>query len=479
MADCRHGPEGRIILPGWAAYGRRGGGKVIERFDVFVIGGGGTGSSVTLRLANAGLEVAMAERDRLGGECTNYGCVPSKALLKAARVASLGRRSKAFGIDIPEVRVDFPAVMARVNGVIQKMLSAGTRPFEDAGATVYMQEARMVGERRIELADGTEIEAAKVVVATGTHPTAPPIDGLQDGFWTHREATHLESLPSSVAILGAGPVGVEFAQIFSRLGVVTTLIEALDRVLPVEDRDASEALAPVLEEEGIRVLLGAEVQQVERPGGRWRLAMARRDPIEADALLVATGQEPVFDVHDLDAVGVSLGEDGKPVLTETLRSTNPDIWIAGDATGDYLFVHVNEHKADVVVDDILGKPHPVDYRIAPHVTFCEPEVAGVGLTEEEAREAGHEVKVGITRFEDDERAQIEGEHWGLVKLVADARSGELLGGHIVGDHAGELLAEVIAAMAGRIGPGSVGFAIHPYPTLSQSVQGAFRALEKA
>lgn len=444
-----------------------------------MIGGGGTGSSVTIKLANAGLHVAMAERGRLGGECTTFGCVPSKALLKAARVASLARRSEAFGIDIPEVRVDFPAVMARVNGIIETMLATGTRPFEEAGATVYLQEARVVGERRIELADGTEIEAAKVVFATGTHPTAPPIEGLEDGFWTHREATHLESLPSSAAILGAGPAGVEFAQIFSRLGVDTTLIEAQDRVLPVEDRDASEALAPVLEEEGIRVLVGAEVQKVERPGGRWRLAMARRDPVEADALLVATGQEPVFDAHDLDAAGVSLGEDGKPVLTETLRSTNPDMWIAGDATGDYLFVHVNDHKAEVVVNDILGTPHPVDYRIVPHVTFCQPEVAGVGLTEEEALESGHEVKVGVTRFEDDERAQIEGEQVGLVKLVADARTGELLGGHIVGEHAGELLAEVIATMAGRIRPGSVGAAIHPYPTLSQAVQGAFRALEKA
>ena len=449
----------------------------MERFDVFVIGGGGTGSSVVIRLANAGLKVAMAERDRLGGECTTYGCVPSKALLKAARVASVGRRSQAFGIDIPEVRVDFPAVMARVNGIIEEMLSAGTRPFEEAGVTVYLQEARIFGDRRIELADGTEIEAAKIVVATGSHPTAPPIEGLRDGFWTHREATHLEALPSSVAILGAGPVGVEFAQIFSRFGVDTTLIEARDRALPGEDRDASEALAPVLEAEGVRVLVGAEVERVERPGGRWRLAIARGGPIDADALLVATAQEPVFDAHDLDAVGVSLGEDGKPVLSETLRSTNSDIWIAGDATGDHLFVHVNDHEADVVIDDILGTPHAVDYRIVPHVTFCQPEVAGVGLTEEEAQQAGHEVMVGVTRFEDDERAQIEGEQWGLVKLVADARNGELLGGHIVGEHAGELLAEVIAAMAGRIEPGSVGSAIHPFPTRSQSVQGAFRALE--
>jgi pyruvate/2-oxoglutarate dehydrogenase complex dihydrolipoamide dehydrogenase (E3) component len=450
----------------------------MKRFDVFVIGAGGTGSSITRRLADAGLDVAMAERHRLGGECTTYGCVPSKALLKAARVASLGRRSKAFGIDIPEVRVNFPAVMARVDGIIQEMLSAGTRPFEEAGATVYLQEAMVVGEHRIELADGTEIEAAKVVVATGSNPTAPPIEGLVDGFWTHREATHLESLPSSVAILGAGPVGVEFAQIFSRFGVDTTLIEARDRVLALEDRDSSEALAPVLEEEGISVLAGAEVQKVERPKGRWLLTIARQDSVEADALLVATGQEPVFDGQDLDAVGIALDEDGRPVLTETLRSTNPDIWIAGDSTGDHLFVHVNDHKADVVIDDILGKPHPVDYRIDPHVTFCEPEVAGVGMTEEQAREGGHEVKVGVTRFEDDERAQIEGERWGLVKLVADARSGELLGGHIVGEHAGELLAEVIAAMAGRIKPGLVGSAIHPYPTLSQAVQGAFRALNQ-
>lgn len=448
----------------------------MQRYDVFAVGGGTTAPSIVMRLARDGLRVAMAERDRLGGECTNYGCVPSKALLKAARIAAQARRGPDYGIEIPEVRVDFPAVMARVKGIIRRMLSAGTRPFDEAGVDVLFQDVRVVGDRRIELEDGTGVEADRIVFTTGSRQTVPPIEGLTEGYWTNKEAVDLEALPSSLAILGAGPVGVEFAQIFARFGVRVSLIEALDRVLPAEDADSSGALLPALEADGIEVLTRASATKVERPGGRWRLLFDDREPVEADQLLVATGRAPEFRGHDLGAAGVELDERGHPVLTETLRTTNPSIWVAGDAVGKLLFVHVNAHEANTVVRDIRGRPRPVDYRVAPRVTFTDPEVASVGLTEEEAQERGHEVVTGIASFEHDERAEIEGERRGHVKVVADARTGEVLGGHIVGEHAGELIHEIVAVMAGRLSPPTVGGAIHAYPTRSQSVRSALSAI---
>lgn len=446
----------------------------VERYDVYAIGSGSTSPSIVQRLAREGMRAGTAEREALGGECTNHGCVPSKALLKAARVASLARRAAAFGIEVPEVRVDLPAVMARVQGIVAGMLKDGTGPFDRAGVDVHFAEARAVGERRVELDDGTLLEADRIVLATGTHPTAPPIEGLEEaGYWTNRDAVDLEALPSSIAILGSGPIGLEFAQIFARFGSRVTLVELFDRILIAEDGDAAAALRPALEADDIRILTGAETTRVTREGGRVRLEIADGRTVEAEELLVATGRAPTLAEHDLEALGVEVDELGRPVLTETLRSANPDVWVAGDATGRHLFVHVNAHEANTVTRDILGRPRPVDYRIAPRVTFTEPEVASVGLTEEEARDLGREVQVGVASMADDERSVIEGETFGLVKIVADAETKEVLGGHIVAERAGELIHEIVAAMAGGAGPRDVGSAIHAYPTASQSVRAAF------
>lgn len=446
----------------------------MDRYDVYAIGSGSTSPSIVQRLAREGMRVGTAERDKLGGECTNYGCVPSKALLKAARLVAQARRAADFGIEVPRVRVDFPAVMRRVRSVVDDMLKDGTGPFDRAGAEVHFAEARMTGERRIELDDGTQIEADRIVLTTGTYPTAPPIDGLEEtGYWTNRDAVELEALPSSLAILGTGPIGLEFGQIFARLGVEVTLVELFDRILIAEDADSAAALRPALEADGIRILTGARTTRVERDGGVTRLRFEDgRPPVEAERLLVATGRAPELRDHDLEAAGVDL--DGAfPILTETLRTTNPDVWVAGDATGKHLFVHVNGHEANTVVRDILGRPRPVDYRVAPRVTFTEPEVASVGLTEAQATDLGREVIVGTADMADDERAMIEDETAGLVKVVADAETKEVLGGHVVGERAGELIHEIVAVMAGRVHARDVGSAIHAYPTTSQSVRRAF------
>ena len=450
-----------------------------ERYDVVVIGGGGTGSEITYRLARRrpDLRVALAERDRLGGECTNDGCVPTKVMLRSARIAQHARDAERFGVRIPTVEVDFRAVRRRAREVVDHQTREGPRPFERLGVTVYLQEARLADAHRVELADGTEVEAEHTVLATGTAPTVPPVPGLADGpYWTNREAIWKpDAPPASLAVIGAGAVGIEFAQIYSRFGTKVTVIEVMPQVLPNDDQEVAAAIAPVLEAEGIDLLTETTLERAEHGEGGWRLHHAG-GMVGAEETLVATGRRPVFDVHDLEAAGVELDQVGRPVLTETLRTTAPSVSVAGDATGDLLFTHIGSYEAGVVADDILGTPHPRDYRVVPRVTFCDPEVASVGLTERDAVDAGRDVRTATVPLSKNERSLIDGRPAGVVKLVADARTSELLGGHIVGDEAGAMIHEVVAAMAGGLAPSTVGEAIHAYPTFSESVAAAFLEL---
>jgi pyruvate/2-oxoglutarate dehydrogenase complex dihydrolipoamide dehydrogenase (E3) component len=451
----------------------------MERFDVFVIGGGGTGSEVAFQFARrSDLRVALAERDKLGGECNHYGCVPTKVMLRSAKIARLARDAARFGVRIPSVEVDLPAIQRRAREVIDARSGEGAKPFEDAGVTVFLQQARLVAERRIELADGTAAEADRIVLATGTEATVPPVPGLAEGpYWTNREAIwEPNAPPDSLAVLGTGAIGIEFAQIYARFGTTVTAVEVLPQILPGEDEEAAASLVPAFEDEGIRLRPGTTIERAEHDGRAWTLATARGEMLEVERVLVATGRRPVFEGHDLAAAGIELDERGHPVLNGSLRTTAPNVWVAGDATGELLFTHVGSYEAELVVDDVLGAPRPRDYRVVPRVTFSDPEVASVGLTEREALEAGHQVRTGVVRLEDNERSHIDGRPFGLVKLVADARSGEVLGGHIVGEEAGAMIHEVVAAMAGRIPASAVGDAIHAYPTLSESVKGAFLRL---
>lgn len=453
-----------------------------DRFDVFVIGGGGTGSEIVGRIASlGGMRVGMAERDRLGGECSWYGCVPSKIMLRSAKIAALARAAGGFGVRIPSVDIDFDAVRARVLRIVEQNTSAGARPFTEQGARVIFDDVRVTGPNELETSAGERIVADRIVFATGTEAAIPPIHGLRDGpYWTNKEAIwHEGGIPSSLVVVGGGPIGVEFAQIYSRFGTRVTIVEALDRVLPPEDEDSGIATRDALEADGIEIITGAKITSARHGRGGWRIEIGGRPPLDAAEVLVATGRRPMFDGHDLDAAGVKLDDKGKPVLDDTLRTTAPNIWAAGDATGELLFTHVGAYEAGLVVDDIRGRPRARNYRVVPKVTYCDPEVASVGLGEHAAREAGYEVITSVLRLEDNERAVMEGKPEGHVKLVADARTGELLGGHIVGDAAGEMIHEVVIAMAGRVPVRAVADAIHAYPTISEAVRGAFVQLTEA
>jgi pyruvate/2-oxoglutarate dehydrogenase complex dihydrolipoamide dehydrogenase (E3) component len=453
----------------------------MDSVDVFVIGGGGTGSEVAFSLArSSGLTVALAERDKLGGECNHYGCVPTKVMLRSAKIATLARDAARFGLRIPEVDVDFQAVRTRVRGVIEQQSGEGAAPFERVGVRVFLQEARLVGERRVELADGSVIEAGRVVLATGTDAAVPPIPGIEDGpYWTNREAIWKpDAPPRSLAVIGTGAVGIEFAQIYARFGSRVTALEALPHVLPQEDEEAAASVLPALEADDIDVRPGVRIERARHNETGWRLTLADGDPVLADELLVATGRRPMFEPHDPAAAGIELDPEGNPILTETLRTRNPDVWVAGDATGDLLFTHVGSYEAELVVKDILGHPQARDYRVVPRVTFCDPEVASVGLTERRARDDGRNVITSVRRFDDNERAHIDGNTHGLVKLVADRGTGELLGGHIVGEEAGSLIHQIVLLMAARTTAPAVAQAIHAYPTLSESVKGALLGIEE-
>ncbi len=451
---------------------------VVERLDVFVIGGGGTGSEIAFRLGRHGLRVAIAERDRLGGECNHWGCVPTKVMLRSAKIAALARDAGRFGVRIPSVGIDLPAIQRRARDVINAQSGDGAVPFERIGVTVYQQDARLVGPRRLELADGTQIEAERVVLATGSEATLPPVDGLSNGpYWTNREAIwEPTEPPGSLAILGAGAIGIEFAQIYSRLGTDVILLEALPHIAPNEDEDVSREIAAALAEEGVDVRADTAVTRVAHADGTWTLALDGGDEVRADRVLVATGRTPVFDGQDLEAVGVELDERRRPVLSETLRTTADGIWVAGDATGELLFTHVGTYEAGIVVDDVLGRPHPKDYRVVPRVTYSDPEIASVGLTEQQAIDEGRDVAAVSLTMRENERAHIEGSTHGVVKLVADRSTGELLGGHVVAEEAGAMIHQIVTAMTWQVPARALGDAIHAYPTLSESVKGAFEQL---
>ncbi len=451
-----------------------------DRFDVFVIGGGGTGSEIVSRLAAAGLRVGMAERDRLGGECTWYGCVPTKIMVRSAKITALARGAAEFGVRIPRVDVDFEAVRARVLRIVEMSTSAGASPFTELGARVILDDVRVTGPTELETSAGERIEADRIVFAGGTRASIPPIDGLHDGpYWTNKEAIwHDGGVPSSLVVIGGGPIGVEFAQIYSRFGARVTVVESFERLLPPEDEDSGEVLRTALEAEGISVLTGATIESARHADGTWRVEVAGQEGLEAERVLVATGREPVLDGHDLDAAGVKI-DDGNPVLDDTMRTTASNMWAAGDATGELLFTHVGGYEAKLVVDDILGRPRTRDYRVVPKVTYSDPEVASVGLSERAAQDADYDVVTTTLLRTDNERAVIDGTPEGHVKLVADARTGELLGGHIVGDGAGDMIHEVVVAMAGDVPARTVGDAIHAYPTVSETVGGAFTQLAEA
>jgi pyruvate/2-oxoglutarate dehydrogenase complex dihydrolipoamide dehydrogenase (E3) component len=417
------------------------------------------------------------ERDKLGGDCLHYGCVPTKALLKSAKVVWMLQRSGEFGITAGQVEIDFPAVMERMRDVIREV-SKHDDParFRNLGVELFAEsEAQLAAPDEV-LVNGRRLKVKSVIIATGSHAIAPPVEGLAEaGYITHVEALELERLPESLVVIGAGPIGCEFAQIFTRFGSQVSMIEMMPNPLPAEDYEISTVIRRYLEAEGVEFNGGYTVQEVRRENGEKVVVgenrRGERIELRGQEILVAAGRAPTIDGLGLENSGVELQKSGV-VVDENLKTTAPNVYAAGDITGKYLFTHVAEYQGRTALRNALFPGSTkTDYRVVPWTTFTDPEVARVGLTESEARQRHEKVKVFRYPFGDLDRAICEGETAGFVKLVTD-KKGKILGAHIIGPEAGNLIQEVVLAMQTGIPVGQLSRTIHVYPTLSEGIKRA-------
>jgi len=443
-----------------------------KKRDLIILGGGSGGLVVASVASQLGLKVTLIEaREKLGGDCLHYGCVPSKSLLYCARLVQQQRHAASLGL-IPAVEpeVDQAAVNAYIRSVVDTLQEHDDpERFRSYGCEVLYGSGRFVGPRQVEI-NGEVLKAKRVVIATGSSPFIPPIEGLEEaGYLTNEQLFSLEQRPGHLAILGGGPIGIEMAQAFHRLGSRVTVLLRGDTIMPNDEPEHTAQLKSVLLEEGVEFLSNSGLQRVARcEDGELALSLqVAGDELDmrVNELLVATGRKPNIEGLNLEAAGVKAGRRGISVDAR-LRTTNPHIYACGDVCGPYQFTHMAEYQAGIVISNALFRyPKKVDYRLVPWVTYTEPELAGVGLSEQKAKEQGLEVEVLRFPFKDVDRAVTEGATAGGTKFVV--HKGKIVGASILGPRAGELLHEIVLAMKSGSSLTTISSTIHAYPTLSQ------------
>jgi pyruvate/2-oxoglutarate dehydrogenase complex dihydrolipoamide dehydrogenase (E3) component len=446
-----------------------------ERYNLVVIGAGTAGLVTAAGAAGLGARVALVERDFMGGDCLNVGCVPSKALLRAARAAADVRDAGAFGVEVPPgVRVNFPAVMERM-----RRLRADLSPndsaarFRSLGVDVFLGEGRFTDRRIVEVG-GRSLRFAKAVIATGARADRPPIPGLiEAGYLTNETVFTLTELPRRLAVIGAGPVGCEMAQAFARFGSEVSLIGNHPQLLPREDRDAAALVEAAMRRDGVKLLLGVKVAAVERQGDDkvLRLEDCATPEVRADAILIGVGRKPNVEGLNLEVAGVTYDARQGVVVDDRLRTTNRRIYAAGDVCSRFKFTHAADAMARLVIRNalFLGRQKASALTI-PWCTYTDPEVAHVGLYEEEARERGFAVQSFLQELAHVDRAVLDGETAGFVKVHVKAGTERILGATVVARHAGEMISELSLAMGNRLGLGALARTIHPYPTQTEALK---------
>ncbi|HSI98274.1 MAG TPA: NAD(P)/FAD-dependent oxidoreductase [Gaiellaceae bacterium] len=437
-----------------------------EHADVVVLGMGAGGEDLGLRLTEAGLDVVGIEAELLGGECPYWACIPSKMMIRAANLLQEARRANGAAGRV-EVTPDWAPVAARIRQEATGDWddSSAVARFEGRGGRFVRGRGTLTGPRTVTVDTQSFTATRGIVIATGSKPHIPPIPGLAEiDYWTTRDAIKADPLPRSLIVLGGGGAGCELGQVFSRFGVDVTIVEARDRLLPLEEAEASEVVASAFEAEGIAVRTRAQVERVEATDGSIQVTLGDRSTLTADRLLVATGRTVDLTNLGLEAAGL----DGSGSLIEVddhLRAAS-GIWAVGDVTGKPMFTHTALYQASIVAGDILGEsPSPPDYSAFPRVTFTDPEVAAVGMSESEAREAGLDVGVTVKNVPATFRGWLHGPgNEGVVKLVVDRAAGVLVGATSVGPNGGEILGLLSAAVHARIPTESLRRMIYAYPT---------------
>jgi pyruvate/2-oxoglutarate dehydrogenase complex dihydrolipoamide dehydrogenase (E3) component len=420
--------------------------------------------------------ILLAEATHFGGTCTNHGCVPTKSLARTARLLHLIRDAGRYGIKVGAPEVEWRRAIGRAFQVRDHMLRFGSNPFKKAGVEVrFPCQVMLIGERKLLLGGSEEVEASSILIAAGLEPVVPPVPGLREaGYLDNEGILGLKELPTRLAVMGSGPIGAELAQIFSRFGVQVTLIELGARILASEEPETSAAVRAAFEAEGIEIRAGIKMTRVESSGGIKQIFFESSASIEVDEILVAVGRSLDGKALGLHTAGIEWSSRGIKV-NDQLRTSRPWAWAAGDVVGGPLFTHVASEMGRVAGRNALrGTAERVDLRIVPRVTFTDPEVASVGVTEAAAKKGGRKVRVGFARLVDSEKAKIDGLEYGHVKVVADAKTGELLGCHIVSENAGDMIHEAVAMMAARTPVKVLANTMHAYPTLSELMRSALR-----
>jgi len=456
-------------------------------YDVLVIGSGPGGYVAAIRASQLGFKTAVVERESLGGICLNWGCIPTKALIKSANVMEYFGHAKDYGITAGEFSADFPAVIKRSRGVAEKMSKGVQFLMKKNKIEVIMGAARVKGKGQVEVtgADGKTAthEAKHIIVATGGRARELPnlpMDGKK--VIGYREAMVLPEQPKSMIVVGSGAIGVEFAYVYNAMGTKVTIVEFMPRIVPVEDEDISKELEKIYKKKGIAIMTNASVETVDTSGAGVKAQVKMQDgsmqTLEADVLLSAVGVVANIEGIGLEEAGVKV-EKGKVVVDPYGKTTVDGIYAIGDCTPGQALAHVASKEAVICVEAIANaegkyhhKPEPIDYGNVPGCTYCSPEIASVGMTEKQAKEAGYEVKVGKFPFSASGKASAAGANEGFVKVVFDAKYGEWLGTHMIGANVTEMIAETVTARKLETTYQEVLDAIHPHPTMSESVKDA-------
>ena len=456
------------------------------RYNLVVIGAGTAGLVTAAGAAGLGAKVALVERYLMGGDCLNYGCVPSKGVISAAKAYARVRDAHNFGIEVPQgVHVDFAKVMERM-----RRLRAGisrhdsTARFSELGIDVFLGDGKFVDQQTIEV-DGQKLTFKKAVIATGARAFEPPIPGLKEaGFYTNENIFSLTQCPERMVVIGGGPIGCELAQTFQRLGSQVTQIEMAPEILPREDQDAATIVRGAMEHDGVHFLCGAQVKRIDVENGAKKIIFERggeEERIETDLILIGAGRVPNVDGLNLDAVGVEHDQRKGVKVDDTLRTANPSIFACGDICQLYKFTHTADAEARVVIQNTLFPFFPkgrLSKLVVPWCTYTDPEIAHVGLSAHEATNQGIPIDTFTIPMNTVDRAILDGEDNGLLKVHVKKGKDTILGATMVSAHAGESISELTLAITQGIGLGKIAGVIHPYPTQAEAIKKAGDAFKR-
>jgi len=453
-------------------------------FDLMIIGGGSAAFAGAIKAAELGAKVAIIESGTIGGTCVNVGCVPSKTLIRAAELCYKCSYQTFEGLGACPPPSDWQRILRMKDELVAELRKEKYIKVAELypNISILQGEARLTGERSLSI-NGRDYSPAKILIATGSLPWAPPIPGLyESGFLDSTAALSIPSLPKTMTVIGAGAIGLEFAQLFARFGVKITLLEVLPRIAPAEEPEISAALAEYLQREKVDVHAGIRIERVERTNGEYRIAIEaneRKETIATEELLVATGRRPNTSRLNLEAAGVKVGQRGEIIVNEHLQTSNPNIYAAGDVIGDPMFVYVTAYAGALAAENALNNSGRVyDLFALPRVTFTDPQIASVGLTEAQAREKSFHVKTSLLHAKDVPRAIASRDTRGLIKLVADEESGRLLGAHVLAAEAGDVIQEPTLAIRFGLTYKDIIDTFHPYLTWVEGIKLAAITFEK-